>query len=215
MAQQKTATTYQPFPKTRKCPGCGTINNIRNTFCTGCGESLIVQCRYCGVEVWVDPDTRYCPACCGDLRKTNGLSYEQHQRLSQLPLLLEQKNEEMASTWTRLVRLKQKMAMSGIKTAVACLAAILVVWELCELIPALTGSLIGLLGLVAVLWFGRRIIPAIIHAILTRSWEWGYVLSDLSREIAESNTRIGSIGEEISLLEREQEQLAQLDTQFP
>jgi hypothetical protein len=215
MAQQKTPTNQQSFPKTRTCPGCGGINNIRNMFCTSCAESLAVQCRYCGMEVRVDPDTRYCPACCGDLRKTKGLSYQERQRLAELPLLLEGKKAEMTDTETRLLQLKQKRVVSGIKTLCLCLVVILVVWELCELIPALTGSLMGILGLVAVLWLGRRIIPVAIHALLTRSWRWGYVLSDLYREIAEHENRIASIGTEIAQFKSEQERLTKLNTQFP
>jgi pSer/pThr/pTyr-binding forkhead associated (FHA) protein/RNA polymerase subunit RPABC4/transcription elongation factor Spt4 len=53
-----------PAPATLRCPSCNTLYGQGDTFCSGCGRSLIPQKTYCAnCHAELKPGTSFCPNC--------------------------------------------------------------------------------------------------------------------------------------------------------
>jgi predicted RNA-binding Zn-ribbon protein involved in translation (DUF1610 family) len=48
----------------RLCPNCGNFSHVKenHTFCSLCGEKLILECPACKKKI-INPLTKYCPEC--------------------------------------------------------------------------------------------------------------------------------------------------------
>jgi hypothetical protein len=60
-------------PQQLRCPNCNTPYEAGDTFCTGCGRSLITRCPNCKTEV--KDNTAFCPKCGASIYQSGSDSY--------------------------------------------------------------------------------------------------------------------------------------------